>query len=60
MPHDSLKRPLNPPLAAQFGWALFGEEITGMFLAGGAVVLFGLYLVQSADQGSDKKVLPER
>ncbi len=40
---------LNPPLAALFGWMLFGEEITAMFLAGSAVVLAGLYLAQRPD-----------
>jgi drug/metabolite transporter (DMT)-like permease len=38
---------LNPPFAAAFGWLLFGEEVTGLFLLGSTVVLFGLYLSQS-------------
>lgn len=37
---------LNPPLAALFGWMFFGEEVTGSFLLGSAVVLTGLYLAQ--------------
>lgn len=37
---------LNPPFAALFGHFLFGEEITGLFVAGGAVVLLGLWLAQ--------------
>jgi drug/metabolite transporter (DMT)-like permease len=37
---------LNPPLAALFGWLLFGERITIMFLFGSAVVLAGLYMTQ--------------
>ncbi|MDD3642544.1 MAG: DMT family transporter [Candidatus Krumholzibacteria bacterium] len=37
---------LNPPFAALFGWLLFGEEITGRFLAGSAVVLLGLWMTQ--------------
>ncbi|MBN1884441.1 MAG: DMT family transporter [Candidatus Krumholzibacteriota bacterium] len=37
---------LNPPLAALFGWAIFGEEITLVFLLGSAVVLAGLWLTQ--------------
>ncbi len=43
---------LNPPLAALFGWMLFGEEITAMFLVGSAVVLTGLYLAQRPDGGT--------
>ena len=43
---------LNPPLAALFGWMLFGEEITAMFLLGSAVVLTGLYLAQRPDMGT--------
>ncbi|MCU0640032.1 MAG: DMT family transporter [Candidatus Krumholzibacteria bacterium] len=38
---------LNPPFAALFGWLFFHEEVTGFFLAGGAIVLAGLYLSQS-------------
>jgi drug/metabolite transporter (DMT)-like permease len=38
---------LNPPFAAFFGWLLFGEEVTWLFLAGSVVVLAGLYLTQS-------------
>lgn len=41
---------LNPPFAAFFGWILFGEEITAMFLVGSAVVLAGLYLAQRPDR----------
>lgn len=41
---------LNPPFAALFGWMLFGEEITVMFLVGSAVVLAGLYLAQRPDR----------
>ncbi|MBD3180392.1 MAG: EamA family transporter [Candidatus Latescibacteria bacterium] len=37
---------LNPPFAAFFGWALWGEDISIFFLAGSAVILFGLYLTQ--------------
>ena len=37
---------LNPPLAALFGYFFFGEEITGWFLLGSAVVLAGLWLAQ--------------
>ncbi len=37
---------LNPPFAAFFGWLLFKEEITLMFLLGSAVVLAGLYMAQ--------------
>jgi drug/metabolite transporter (DMT)-like permease len=37
---------LNPPLAAFFGWLLFGEQITVMFLFGSTVVLAGLYMAQ--------------
>jgi len=44
---------LNPPFAALFGWLFFGEEITGFFIAGAAVVLLGLYLAQTArDEGA--------
>jgi drug/metabolite transporter (DMT)-like permease len=45
---------LNPPMAALFGWLLFGEEVTVWFLAGGAVVLVGLYLAQK-DNGSEPR-----
>jgi drug/metabolite transporter (DMT)-like permease len=38
---------LNPPFAALFGSLFFHETITGFFIFGAAVVLFGLYLVQS-------------
>ena len=41
---------LNPPFAALFGWMLFGEEITAMFLVGSAVVLAGLYLAQRPER----------
>ena len=41
---------LNPPLAAFFGWILFDEEITAMFLVGSAVVLAGLYLTQRPER----------
>jgi drug/metabolite transporter (DMT)-like permease len=42
---------LNPPLAALFGHFLFGEEITGLFVLGSAVVLFGLWLAQGNRTG---------
>ncbi len=42
---------LNPPLAAFFGWLLFNEEITKMFLLGSAVVLAGLYMAQLGTEG---------
>lgn len=42
---------LNPPFAALFGWLLFDEEITVMFLAGSAVVLAGLYMAQLGNGG---------
>jgi drug/metabolite transporter (DMT)-like permease len=42
---------LNPPFAAFFGWLLFGEEITAMFLIGSAVVLAGLYMAQFSAEG---------
>jgi drug/metabolite transporter (DMT)-like permease len=42
---------LNPPFAALFGGIFFGEEITGFFIGGSAVVLLGLYLAQS-DKGN--------
>jgi drug/metabolite transporter (DMT)-like permease len=38
---------LNPPFAALFGSLFFHEAITGFFIFGAAVVLFGLYLAQS-------------
>ena len=41
---------LNPPFAAFFGWMLFGEEITAMFLVGSTVVLAGLYLAQRPER----------
>jgi drug/metabolite transporter (DMT)-like permease len=44
---------LNPPLAALFGWMLFHEEITAMFLVGSAVVLAGLYLAQRPETGAN-------
>lgn len=44
---------LNPPFAALFGHFLFGEEITGMFVAGGAVVLAGLWLAQGGRANGD-------
>ncbi|HMA76707.1 MAG TPA: DMT family transporter [Candidatus Krumholzibacteriaceae bacterium] len=37
---------LNPPMAAIFGWFLYGEEITLFFIAGSAVILTGLWLAQ--------------
>jgi drug/metabolite transporter (DMT)-like permease len=45
---------LNPPLAALFGWMLFGEEITAMFLVGSAVVLAGLYLAQRPEPEANR------
>lgn len=41
---------LNPPFAAFFGWLLFNEKITSMFLLGSAVVLAGLYLAQLGEE----------
>jgi drug/metabolite transporter (DMT)-like permease len=41
---------LNPPFAALFGSLLFKEEVTGLFVLGAAVLLFGLYLAQSNRQ----------
>ncbi len=38
---------LNPPFAALFGSLFFNESITGFFVFGAALVLFGLYLTQS-------------
>lgn len=38
---------LNPPFAALFGSLFFHEAITGFFIFGAALVLFGLYLAQS-------------
>ena len=38
---------LNPPFAALFGYLFFGEEVTILFLLGGAVVLTGLSLAQT-------------
>jgi len=46
---------LNPPLAALFGWMLFDEEITAMFIAGSAVVLFGLYLAQRPEMEANNR-----
>ena len=37
---------LNPPMAALFGSLFFGEDVTSVFLLGGAVVLAGLWLTQ--------------
>ncbi len=51
---------LNPPFAALFGWLLFGEEITGTFLAGSAVVLGGLYLTQRTGAGPLHPIVPPR
>ncbi len=38
---------LNPPFAALFGGLFFNETITGFFVFGAALVLFGLYLAQA-------------
>lgn len=43
---------LNPPLAALFGYCFFEEEITGLFVLGSAVVLFGLWLAQGGPNRS--------
>jgi len=43
---------LNPPFAALFGSLFFHETITGFFVFGAAVVLFGLYLAQSNQTGN--------
>jgi drug/metabolite transporter (DMT)-like permease len=43
---------LNPPFAALFGSLFFHEAITGFFVFGAAVVLFGLYLAQSNQTGN--------
>lgn len=37
---------LNPPLAAIFGRFIFGEEVTGLFVLGSAVVIAGLWLAR--------------
>ncbi|MDD4856806.1 MAG: DMT family transporter [Candidatus Krumholzibacteria bacterium] len=41
---------LNPPFAALFGSLLFNEEVTGLFIIGAAVLLFGLWLAQGVKQ----------
>jgi drug/metabolite transporter (DMT)-like permease len=41
---------LNPPLAALFGTLFFGEEVTRLFVVGGVIMLFGLYLSQSGGE----------
>jgi len=46
---------LNPPLAALFGSLFFGEEIGGLFILGGAVLLFGLYLAQNGAEGRSER-----
>ena len=46
---------LNPPFAAAFGSLFFGEEITALFIAGGTVMLFGLYLAQGGRENSQGK-----
>jgi len=43
---------LNPPFAAFFGWLLYDEEVTLLFLVGSAIVLFGLRLTQSGKDDS--------
>jgi drug/metabolite transporter (DMT)-like permease len=46
---------LNPPFAAAFGGLFFGEEITRLFIVGGAVMLFGLYLAQGGRENNSGK-----
>ncbi len=50
---------LNPPFAAVFGALLFGEQIARLFIVGGAIMLFGLYLAQGGgENGSGKAGRP--
>jgi len=43
---------LNPPFAIFFSYIFFGEEVTGYFILGSAIVLAGLYLAQSSKNNS--------
>ena len=48
---------LNPPFAAAFGSLFFGEAITRLFIVGGAVMLFGLYLAQGGRENNSGKTV---
>ncbi len=39
---------LQPVLTALLSWALYGEQLTGMFVAGGAMVLAGVVITERA------------
>lgn len=45
---------LQPVLAAAFAWLLLAEPLTGLQCAGGAVVLFGIYLAHLGRDGRVK------
>ncbi len=51
---------LNPPFAALSGRFLFNEEITTMFIGGGAVVLIGLYLAQRTEAAAHQADVTSR
>ena len=37
---------LTPPVTALIAWAMFGETLTGLALAGMAVTVFGVWLAR--------------
>ncbi|HEX7621960.1 MAG TPA: DMT family transporter, partial [Anaeromyxobacteraceae bacterium] len=42
---------LQPVLTALFAWSLYGEQLTPPFVAGGTLVLAGVFLAERSDGG---------
>ena len=49
---------VNPAVAVLLGWAILAEPVTGIVLAGGALVVAGVALVVSAERPS-RRTVPE-
>jgi len=43
----------QPVMAAAFAWVLLGEPVVALQVAGGAVVLVGIYLARRGSKGSE-------
>jgi drug/metabolite transporter (DMT)-like permease len=50
---------LQPPLAALLAWAVLGETISGLQMAGGGVVLLGIGIAGWANSGQNLRPRPE-
>jgi len=50
---------MNPVVAVVCGWLIFGEQLTGFIIVGGAVTLLGVYLVNRAFRAVPAPEQPE-